>query len=207
MLAAPVCTVSIPMSHAFHPSRRRLLIAAGCAAAAPALAAAPGSDARPEMLRTLLAERRSIWLVRGKEEIEATWWSAAQGYDRDEYLRLCWALRDLQADRVFPMDHGLLDVLAGLQAWLARSGVRAPLEIHSGYRTRKTNQKLEGAALSSRHLVGKAADVTVPGVKNVRLAGMASVLGRGGTGLYPGRNFVHIDTGDERIWITPPKAG
>jgi uncharacterized protein YcbK (DUF882 family) len=47
----------------------------------------------------------------------------------------------------------------------------------------------------------------VPGVKNVRLAGMASVLGRGGTGFYPGRNFVHIDTGEERIWITPPKAG
>jgi hypothetical protein len=72
VLAAPVCTVSIPMSHAFHTSRRRLLIAAGCAAATPALAAAPDPDARPEMLRTLLAERRSIWLVRGKEEIEAT---------------------------------------------------------------------------------------------------------------------------------------
>jgi uncharacterized protein YcbK (DUF882 family) len=105
------------------------------------------------------------------------------------------------------MDHGLLDVLAGLQAWLAKSGVRAPLEIHSGYRTRSTNQKLEGAALSSRHLLGKPADVTVPGVKNVKLAGMASVLGRGGTGFYPGRNFVHIDTGDERVWVSPPKAG
>ena len=30
-------------------------------------------------------------------------------------------LRDVQADRVFPMDHGLLDVLAGLQAWLAQT--------------------------------------------------------------------------------------
>ena len=46
----------------------------------------------------------------------------------------------------------------------------------------------------------------LPGVKNVKLAGMASVLGRGGTGLYPGRNFVHIDTGDERVWVSPPKA-
>jgi uncharacterized protein YcbK (DUF882 family) len=174
---------------------------------APALAATPEATAPSNTLKELLAERRSIWLVRGKEELEATYWSAERGYDREQYLQLCWALRDIQADRVFPIDHGLLDVLAGLQVWLANSGLRAPLEIHSGYRTRTTNQKLEGAALASRHLLGKAADVTVPGVKNVRLAGMASVLGRGGTGFYPGRNFVHIDTGEERIWITPPKAG
>ena len=83
----------------------------------------------------------------------------------------------------------------------------SPLQIHSGYRTRATNGKLEGAALNSRHLVGKAADITVPGVSNVRLAGMASLLGMGGTGLYPGRGFVHVDTGDERIWISRPKAG
>lgn len=186
--------------------RRRLLLSAAWAAVAPAFAAPPPQSAASDVLRELLAERRSLWLVRGGEQLEATYWSAERGYDREQYLQLCWALRDLQADRVFPMDHGLLDVLAGLQAWLSRSGVRAPLEIHSGYRTRGTNHKLEGAALDSRHLVGKAADVTVPGVKNVKLAGMASVLGRGGTGLYPGRNFVHIDTGDERVWVSPPKA-
>ena len=192
---------------AFFQWRRRLLIAAGGAAVAPAVAAPPTQSNASEALKGLLAERRSIWLVRGREQLEATYWSAERGYDREQYLQLCWALRDVQAERVFPIDHGLLDVLAGVQVWLAKSGVRAPLEIHSGYRTRSTNQKLEGAALSSRHLLGKAADVTVPGVKNVKLAGMASVLGRGGTGFYPGRNFVHIDTGDERIWVSPPKAG
>jgi uncharacterized protein YcbK (DUF882 family) len=187
--------------------RRRLLIAAGCACVIPARAAPARPTGGSEVLKELLAERRTLWLVRGKDEIEATYWTAQRGYDREQYLQLCWALRDLQADRVFPMDHGLLDVLAGVQVWLARTGVRAPLEIHSGYRTRTTNQKLEGAALASRHLLGKAADITVPGVKNLRLAQMASVLGRGGTGFYPGRNFVHVDTGDERVWVTPPKAG
>ncbi|HET9025884.1 MAG TPA: DUF882 domain-containing protein, partial [Burkholderiaceae bacterium] len=153
----------------FFQSRRRLLIAAGCTAVAPAFAAVPAASSQNDALRGLLAERRSIWLVRGKEQTEATYWSAERGYDREQYLQLCWALRDMQADRVFPMDHGLLDVLAGLQAWLARSGIRAPLEIHSGYRTRNTNQKLEGAALNSRHLLCKAADVTVSGLKNVKL--------------------------------------
>jgi uncharacterized protein YcbK (DUF882 family) len=192
---------------AFLQCRRRLLIAAGCACVVPARAAPARPAGSSEVLQELLAERRTIWLIRGKEQVEATYWTAQRGYDREQYLQLCWALRDLQADRVFPMDHGLLDVLAGLQVWLARTGVRAPLEIHSGYRTRTTNQKLEGAALASRHLLGKAADITVPGVKNLKLAQMASVLGRGGTGFYPGRNFVHVDTGDERVWVTPPKAG
>ena len=186
--------------------RRRLLIGSGCAALAP-LGAFGASAGGNDRLTGLLAERRTVWLVRGGEETRATYWSAERGYDRDQYLQLCWALRDIQADRVFAMDHGLLDVLAGLQVWLAQGGIKAPLQVHSGYRTRTTNQQLEGAALNSRHLLGQAADITVSGVSNVKLAGMASVLGRGGTGFYPGRNFVHVDTGDERIWITPPKAG
>jgi len=139
--------------------------------------------------------------LRGDEQLKAIYWTAEAGYNRDEYLNICWLMRDMQADRVFPMNHGLLDVLCGVQAWLARTGVEAPLRIHSGYRTRKTNQRTEGAALDSRHIVGRAVDISVTGVPNLRLAGMASVLGRGGTGLYPGRNFVHVDTGDERIWI------
>ena len=158
-----------------------------------------------DRLRELLSDRRSLRLLRGDEQLEATYWTADAGYNRDEYLNICWLLRDLQADRVFPINHGLLDVLCGVQAWLARIGVDAPLRIHSGYRTQKTNKLTEGAALDSRHIVGRAADISVPGVSNVKLAGMASLLGRGGTGLYPGRNFVHVDTGDERIWIDRPR--
>ena len=29
----------------------------------------------------------------------------------------------------------------------------------------------------------------------------AQKLGQGGTGFYVGRGFVHVDTGDERVWI------
>jgi len=188
----------------FSDWRRRLLIAAGASICTSAAAtSAPPSDSN-ERLRGLLADRRSLWIVRGQEELRATYWTSKSGYDRDQYLNVCWALRDLQANRVFPIDHGLLDVLVGLQTWLARNGIEAPLTIHSGYRTQKTNKRTEGAALDSRHLVGRAADISVHGVSNVKLAGMASVLSRGGTGLYPGRSFVHVDTGDERIWIDRP---
>ncbi len=185
--------------------RRRLLLAGACSlcgalpfARASAAPAPQGVDPR---LAALLKDQRSLWLRRGKEELRATYWTAAGGRNQDEYLHLCWFLRDLQADRVFAMDRSLLDMLAGIQMWLKQGGVEAPIEIHSGYRTRRTNEKTEGAALNSRHVVGQAADISVPGVSSVKLAGMSSVLGRGGTGFYVGRGFVHVDTGNERIWI------
>ena len=190
----------------FSESRRRLLLAWAVVFALPVADTNAAAAETPEdRLRELLSDRRSLRLLRGDEHLEATYWTADAGYNRDEYLNICWLLRDLQADRVFPINHGLLDVLCGVQAWLARTGVNAPLRIHSGYRTPKTNKLTEGAALDSRHIVGRAADISVAGVSNVKLAGMASVLGRGGTGLYPGRNFVHVDTGDERIWIDRPR--
>ena len=189
----------------FSHSRRRLVLAGGSLCAAVLAEASAAAETPEERLRELLSDRRSLRLLRGDEQLEATYWTADAGYNRDEYLSICWLLRDVQADRVFPMNHGLLDVLCGVQSWLARTGVNAPLRIHSGYRTPKTNRKTEGAALDSRHIVGRAVDISVRGVSNVRLAGMASALGRGGTGLYPGRNFVHVDTGDERIWIDRPR--
>lgn len=190
--------------------RRRWLAAAACCACGavhpwPAWAQAATAPAQPRgidpRVAALIRERRTLWLKRGAEEVRATYWTAEKGRNQDEYLKICWILRDLQADRVFTMDRGLLDVLAGLQAWLAHGGSNQPIVLHSGYRTSRTNKATEGAALSSRHVVGQAADISVPGVTPVKLAGMASLLGQGGTGFYVGRGFVHVDTGHERVWI------
>ena len=186
--------------------RRRLLAGAACALCGVWL---PGGHARAQAtsqpidprLAELLKDQRTLWLRRGKEEIRATYWTAARGRIQDEYLQLCWILRDFQADRVFAMNRSLLDTLAGMQAWLRHSGVDAPIDVHSGYRTSRTNRSTEGAARNSRHVVGQAADISVAGISSVKLAGLSSVLGRGGTGFYVGRGFVHVDTGNERIWI------
>lgn len=197
-------------------TRRRLLVAAGLSVL-PAWAAtgsAQPGQARPreEILADLLREQRSLWVVREigekRDELRVTYWTAQRGYDREQYLQLCWLLRDVQVNRVFPIDHDLLAVLCGVQAWLGREGRVAPLRVVSGYRSQTTNKQTEGAALDSRHLLGKAADIAMDGVTNVKLAGIASILGRGGTGFYPGRSFVHVDVGDERIWIgSGKKAG
>ena len=104
-------------------------------------------------------------------------------------------------DRQSLLSPRLLDVLCGLQNWLAFNGHRHPIHVNSGYRTFSTNYRTEGSALSSRHLNGQAADITVPGVQLARVAGMASLFGEGGVGMYLNKGFVHVDTGNERIWI------
>lgn len=196
--------------HDCHERRRLVLlpVAASLLALLPRAArSAPTTEgaSSDNQLAALIAERRELWLVRGKEELRTTYWNVRAGEDRDAYLNICWLLRDVQADRVFVMDRRLLDVLCGIQTWLSRSGLNAPIQVNSGYRTRKTNNKLEAAALDSRHLIGQAADISIAGVSNVKLAGMASVLGRGGTGFYVGKGFVHVDCGDQRIWIDQKK--
>jgi uncharacterized protein YcbK (DUF882 family) len=49
-------------------------------------------------------------------------------------------------------------------------------------------------------MVGKAADIRVPGVKLDTLRAAARSLQLGGVGFYPSSNFVHVDTGRVRYW-------
>jgi uncharacterized protein YcbK (DUF882 family) len=188
--------------------RRRLLGCACCAAAGllvpafgRAAGSAPATAAADSWRARLLQGERSLWLVRGDDQIRSTYWSPDSGYDGDAYKEICWLLRDVQANKSFAMSPRLLDVLCGLQNWLAFNGLRQPIHVNSGYRTFSTNYRAEGSALNSRHLNGQAADITVPGVPLARLAGMASLFGEGGVGMYLNKGFVHVDTGNERIWI------
>jgi uncharacterized protein YcbK (DUF882 family) len=185
------------------------VLACGCCALASfASASSAQRNPAPEDWRNaLLQDKRELWLVRDDDEMRSIYWTASTGFNRDEYLNLCWFLRDKRNGRVFAMDRNLLDVLCGVQTWLTRNGHPAPIHINSGYRTMATNRAIEGAARNSQHILGKAADIVVPGVSPVKLAGMAALFGRGGTGFYVGRDFVHVDTADERIWIDQRRKG
>jgi uncharacterized protein YcbK (DUF882 family) len=57
-----------------------------------------------------------------------------------------------------------------------------------------------GVATKSLHMVGKAIDIRVPGVKLDHLRGAARSLKLGGVGYYPSSNFVHVDVGRVRYW-------
>jgi uncharacterized protein YcbK (DUF882 family) len=68
----------------------------------------------------------------------------------------------------------------------------------SGYRTPETNSHLEGAALNSQHLKARALDIHLPGMDNQEVARSFRTIVYGGVGMYPLKDFTHLDTGGLR---------
>ena len=122
--------------------------------------------------------------------------------DPAQARRLEWFMRDWREGRSMPVDPDLLRFLARLRHAAVLEGHEGEILLHSGFRTRKTNEMLrragKGAAANSLHLRAKAADISMPGLRPSRLARAARRTGLGGVGLYPG--FVHVDTGRPRHW-------
>jgi uncharacterized protein YcbK (DUF882 family) len=125
-------------------------------------------------------------------------------YEPQALKQINHILRDWRVDQVKPIDPKLLDLLHELSGTLE---VDSPFHIISGYRSPVTNATLRekggahtGVATQSLHMLGKAIDIRVPGVKLEHLRGAARSLMLGGVGYYPGSNFVHVDTGRVRSW-------
>lgn len=119
------------------------------------------------------------------------------------YIKLCQAMRDLHENKAVQMDLVLLDILKGIQGYYDLKGYVKPIIILSGYRSEKTNNRLvktENAAKNSQHLMGKAADIRIPGVSVNDLFWFGNYFRAGGVGFYPSSNFIHLDTGNVRFW-------
>jgi uncharacterized protein YcbK (DUF882 family) len=205
--------------------RRRLLCGTGAAlvlgcTAAPlrALAGAPDSApaltvqplSREEALdwkKVLLAGERSIRMRRDGPPVVVRYCDREGRLDREGYRAACYLLRDVREGCMVQIDPQLLDVLCGIQRWMEFNGKSSTIEITSGYRTVKTNDSAEGSGRHSMHLVGKAADIVVPGAPSTMIGAMVQRFNNeGGTGIYLGRGFVHVDTGSARSWVTPAPA-
>jgi uncharacterized protein YcbK (DUF882 family) len=189
---------------------RRNFLRAFAAVAALACASGVSADALKDPAvdwkTAYLSKDRTLWLQRGKDTFECTYWSSEQrALVKEGYFRASWLLRDVKFESAVQMDQGLLDVLYLLQSWLKYYGHHYPLVITSGFRTKKHNSRLERAALNSMHLYGKAADWVMPSVSGAILGRMArhltQELGLGGAGIYPNDDFVHTDSGRLRYWI------
>jgi hypothetical protein len=123
-----------------------------------------------------------------------------------DYRQACWLLRDTQAGREAPASLGLLRTAAWMQAFLALYGVHRPFDIHSGYRTKLTNDLCDGAR-ASQHLLKDdgyfhAMDIHMDGIPTEYLGRLAALAHQGGVGFYTHRQrgFVHIDNGRVRYW-------
>ena len=125
-------------------------------------------------------------------------------YQPEALTQLNRLLRDFRVNQEKPIDPNLFDLLYELNGTLETD---QPYHIISGYRSPETNSMLRerggshtGVASQSLHLVGKAMDIRVPGVKLDHLRTAAASLKLGGVGFYPSSNFVHVDTGRVRYW-------
>jgi uncharacterized protein YcbK (DUF882 family) len=175
----------------YTPSRRGLL-RMGAVAGAAVLSA---RYARARQCRSL-----SLYAVHTGERLDVDYCIDGR-YEPDALRAIARLMRDVHADAVHHIDTTLLDALSRLGRVL---GIRAPLHVVSGYRTRATNERLRRAdhsiAANSYHLAGKAADVFVPGRRLASVRYVAQALQVGGVGYYPRSGFVHVDTGPVRAW-------
>lgn len=176
-------------------SRRTFLKGCGAITASlaiPSIACAQTSD--------YWTRDRTIWLRRGRagDEFRVTYWSAGS-IDPNNYVRLCYLLRDVNESQTVQMDVGLLNLLYGIGYWQELLlGHPAPIILTSGFRTTHTNALTEGSARNSMHLYGKAADIASLHYTPTQLFQMASYFRLGGVGLYP--KHVHVDSGPVRYW-------
>ncbi len=109
--------------------------------------------------------------------------------------------RDFRRNEIHKMDKHLFDQISLIQAEL---GVKAEVQIISGYRSPATNNALRarssGVAKKSYHMLGQAIDFRLEGVNLRKVRDIAREIKAGGVGYYPSSNFVHIDTGPVRYW-------
>ena len=117
-------------------------------------------------------------------------------------------MRDWRANKETNMDPALIDLIWTLHKQL---GSNEPVHLICGHRTAQTNESMRkkggGQAKRSQHILGKAADITFPDVPVKVLRNSALIQEHGGVGYYPtsGIPFVHVDTGNVRMWPRIPR--
>jgi uncharacterized protein YcbK (DUF882 family) len=175
---------------------RRRLLGLGLGAASVGLLPLPALASLPQTGDRSLA----FFNTHTSETLKATYWRGGQA-DRGALKDIDFILRDFRSGDIHRIDVKLLDLLSELHR---RSGAKQPFQIISGYRSPKTNAMLaaesKGVATHSMHIEGKAIDIRVADVDLRKLYKTAVTMKAGGVGIYPGSNFVHVDTGRVRYW-------
>src|SRR5919106_971156 len=149
----------------------------------------------------------SLYEIHTKESLTVTYKRDGK-YDQEALKKLNHFMRDWRRDEETKMDPALIDLIWTLHKQL---GSQQPIHLISGYRSATTNASLRkkggGQAKKSQHTQGKAADIHFPDVPVKTLRNSALVQQVGGVGYYPtsGIPFVHVDTGNVRMWPRIPR--
>jgi len=153
---------------------------------------------------------RTITVTRpaSNEKAEILYWKDGEIID-PAYQQLCHLLRDVNGGGVTKeMDPKLLELLWATQAFVARYGMNAPIEILSGYRTPESNKRLiesgVPAARKSLHMEARAADIRIANLDSGVLGDLVKSFRQGGVGFYYRQTkqggWIHADTGLQRTW-------
>jgi uncharacterized protein YcbK (DUF882 family) len=124
-------------------------------------------------------------------------------YDAAGLQELNRFLRDWRRNEPTRMDPRLFDLVWEVYR---RTGSSEYINVVSAYRSPATNGMLRsrtrGVAEHSQHMLGKAMDFFIPGVKLADLRAIGMKMQVGGVGFYPtsGSPFVHMDVGGVRAW-------
>jgi uncharacterized protein YcbK (DUF882 family) len=125
-------------------------------------------------------------------------------YMPDAIAKLNYFLRDHRTNDVSHYDPKEFDLLHSVLAKLGRPN--SVIDVVCGYRTPWSNNFLRtrsaatGVAKNSQHMLAKAIDIRIPGVRTRALRDVALSLQAGGVGYYPISQFVHVDVGPVRQW-------
>jgi uncharacterized protein YcbK (DUF882 family) len=149
----------------------------------------------------------SMYNIHTKETLTVTFKRDGK-YDDAALKQLNTFMRDWRAKEETKMDPALIDLVWTLHKQL---GSKKPIHLVSAFRSSATNASLRkkggGQAKRSQHILGKAADIHFPDVPVKLLRNSALVQEHGGVGYYPtsGIPFVHVDTGNVRMWPRIPR--
>lgn len=118
--------------------------------------------------------------------------------------QLDWFFRDWRQNEIRSMDPESLAILVKVIEAARRQGWDGEVRMHSGYRSRKTNDQLRsrgiGAARNSLHIQAKAIDFSLPGMGMDTLQKLTAAQATGG-----GRPLPQFRAC--RQWAAAPLAG
>jgi uncharacterized protein YcbK (DUF882 family) len=141
-----------------------------------------------------------LYNIHTGEFVKTTFYNEGQ-YNQQGLNQLDHLLRDHRSGESTLISRTLLDDIPTVQQLFKPNQA---IEIISGYRSPKTNEKLRamghGVAKRSLHMQGKAIDIRIPGINLRQVRKAALALKSGGVGYYPKSGFIHLDVGRVRQW-------
>jgi len=178
-------------------NRRSILLAFG----ATLISAAPIYSKSFGFLRGAGDARRIKMYSKISGERINVYYSINGQYITEAINEISYFMRDTRENKVKKIDTRTIDIISATYNMMDTS---ESYILNSGYRTKKTNEKLRRrsklVARSSLHVTGQAADISLKSRSVKQISRAAASCAAGGVGRYTRDNFVHIDCGRKRIW-------